>query len=77
MFRVEFTYSESGGVSPTSPTSGDMGHPMFRVELLTVNLALLSPMSLSLPPQNVPLSRVDKLRRDEEDGEDTAEGLHA
>jgi hypothetical protein len=32
---------------------------------------------LNLPPQNVPLSRVDKLRRDEEDGEDTAEGLHA
>jgi transposase len=31
---------------------------------------------VSLPPQNVPLSRVDKLRRDEEDGEDTAEGLH-
>jgi hypothetical protein len=36
-----------------------------------------SETGLNLPPQNVPLSRVDKLRRDEEDGEDTAEGLHA
>jgi len=32
---------------------------------------------LSLPPANVPLSRVIKLRREDEDGEDTAEGLHA
>ena len=32
---------------------------------------------LSLPAENVPLSRVITLRRDDEDDEDTAEGLHA
>src|ERR1700739_113856 len=40
-------------------------------------IAFLLRCRLSLPPVNVLLSRVDKLRRDEEDGEDTAEGLHA
>jgi transposase len=32
---------------------------------------------VTLPAQNVPLSRAIKLRRENEDGEDTAEGIHA
>jgi hypothetical protein len=32
---------------------------------------------MTLPPENVPLSRATTLRREDEDGEATEEGIHS
>ena len=43
------------------------------------HVSLVRPVTeyvMSLPPEDVPVSRAAKLRREDEDGEDTAEGMH-